>query len=78
MGDRGSDWLKELGRFLKPFLDPLGRKAPDVPCLRVRAGRSWGPQEHSANGGAACTWWLHVMCPSQRLAFDTTLGNKRP
>src|SRR5258705_12854809 len=30
--------------------------ATDVLCLRVRAGRSWGPQEHSADGGAACTW----------------------
>jgi hypothetical protein len=27
MAGRTTDWKEELGRFLKPFLDPLGHKA---------------------------------------------------
>ena len=32
MGGRRSDWRKELGRFLKPFLDRLGHKARRQMC----------------------------------------------
>jgi SRSO17 transposase len=32
MAARRSDWRKELGRFLKPFLDRLGHKARRRMC----------------------------------------------
>src|SRR6516165_6055647 len=32
MGGGRSDWRKELGRFLKPFLDRLGHKARRQMC----------------------------------------------
>jgi hypothetical protein len=57
MAGRTSDWKKELGRFLKPFLARLGHKARRRMCsLRVGADRSGRSQEHSTDGGAACAW----------------------
>jgi hypothetical protein len=42
MAARRSDWRKELGRFLKPFLDRLGHKARRRMCPLYVSGLS-GP-----------------------------------
>ena len=62
-----ADWL-ELERFLKPFLAQLGHKAraADVPDLCIGTDRSWRSQEHSADGGAACSWRLRSIAPLHR------------
>ena len=54
MVGRTSDWKKELGRFLKPFLDRFGHKARRQMCPLYVSGliRSWRSQKHSADGGA--------------------------
>lgn len=38
MGGGRSDWRKELGRFLEPFLDRLGHKARRQMCPAYVAG----------------------------------------
>src|SRR6266567_3163450 len=37
--------------------------ATNVSTLRVGADRSWRSQEHSADGGAACTWRIRSIAP---------------
>ena len=55
MVGRTLDWKVELGRWLKPFLGPLGHKARLQMCpLYVSALIGPGDlQEHSPDGGAA-------------------------
>jgi hypothetical protein len=48
MGGGRSDWRKELGRFLKPFLDRLGHKARRQMCPVYVSGSLASTKSRSA------------------------------
>jgi hypothetical protein len=59
MAGTRAGWERELGRWLKPFLERLGHKARQRMCPLYVAGLIGpGAQERSANGRAICAGGL--------------------
>src|SRR6266508_1439207 len=60
VGLEGRAWT--LSRAVSGSVGSQGAAA-NVSTLRVGADRSGRSQEHSADGGAACAWWLRSIAP---------------